>query len=102
MSIDVVNGYVCTSCSDVSLAKKGVDPAHPQDNPASPTYNAAVAKADKAKAGQAVQPSVTFGGQLAALNASNSVTDTNGVSSTTGVNTAAQTYRSGALANFTV
>ncbi|HET8939995.1 MAG TPA: hypothetical protein VFN67_41425 [Polyangiales bacterium] len=28
--MQVVNGYVCRDCSDVALAKKGVDPAQPE------------------------------------------------------------------------
>ena len=31
--IELVNGYVCRDCTDVSLAKRGVDPAHPPDKP---------------------------------------------------------------------
>jgi hypothetical protein len=49
MSMEIVNGYVCQSCSDVSLAKKGVNPAHPKDDPANPAYDAKTAKADKAQ-----------------------------------------------------
>ena len=37
--MQVVNGYVCASCSDVSLAKQGIDPGKPQDNPKSPKYD---------------------------------------------------------------
>ena len=37
--MQVVNGYVCQTCSDVSLAQKGIDPAHPEDNPKSPKYD---------------------------------------------------------------
>ena len=29
-AMQVVNGYVCRDCSDVALAKKGVDPAQPE------------------------------------------------------------------------
>lgn len=28
-----VNGYTCRNCTDVDLAKKHVDPAHPQSGP---------------------------------------------------------------------
>ena len=31
--MNIVNGYVCRNCTDVELAKKGVDPAHPHDGP---------------------------------------------------------------------
>ena len=73
--MEVVNGYVCKSCCDVALAKKGVDPAHPKDDPANPAFDPKVAAADKAKAGGVVRPAVTFGGQLAAVNATASVVD---------------------------
>jgi hypothetical protein len=32
--MEVVNGFVCHDCTDVAYAKKGVDPAHPKDDPA--------------------------------------------------------------------
>jgi hypothetical protein len=28
-----VNGYLCKNCTDVSLAKRHIDPAHPNDGP---------------------------------------------------------------------
>ena len=28
--MQVVNGYVCRNCTDVDLAKKNIDPAHPK------------------------------------------------------------------------
>jgi hypothetical protein len=28
----IVNGYFCRNCADVVLAKKGLDPADPQDS----------------------------------------------------------------------
>jgi hypothetical protein len=31
--MNLVNGYVCANCTDVELAKRGVDPAHPQRGP---------------------------------------------------------------------
>ena len=31
--IETVNGYVCHNCSDVALAKRDIDPAHPKDGP---------------------------------------------------------------------
>ena len=30
MSIRLVHGYACRNCADEELAKKGLDPAHPQ------------------------------------------------------------------------
>lgn len=29
MSMSIVNGYFCRNCADVELAKKGLNPAHP-------------------------------------------------------------------------
>lgn len=31
--MEIVNGYVCHDCTEIDLAKKGVDPAHPKDGP---------------------------------------------------------------------
>jgi hypothetical protein len=28
--MELVNGYYCRNCSDVELAKKNIDPAHPK------------------------------------------------------------------------
>jgi hypothetical protein len=28
--MNIVNGYFCRNCADVELAKRGIDPAHPQ------------------------------------------------------------------------
>ena len=41
--MEVVNGYPCKNCTDVDLAKKGIDPAKPKDGPNG------VYAADKAK-----------------------------------------------------
>lgn len=62
MRIEVVNGYVCRNCTDVDLAKRGVDPAHPKDGPNG------VYKADKAQKPDAPAergPAVRFDGALA-------------------------------------
>jgi hypothetical protein len=39
----IVNGYACANCSDVSLAKRGVDPQRPGTDPLKPA-NAARAR----------------------------------------------------------
>ena len=52
--MEIVNGYVCNNCSDVELAKKGVDPARPKEQPA-------VEQQTPTERG----PAVTFGGELA-------------------------------------
>lgn len=62
MSISIVNGYVCTSCSDVAKAKKGENPADSKDG-AVPTKDARSKDATRANDPAAV----VFGGSLAAL-----------------------------------
>ncbi len=97
MSMEIVNGYVCQSCCDVALAKKGVDPAHPKDDPTSAAYDPAVAKQDKAKASGNYAPAVTFGGALAGLNASVATSTVNQSPKTQ----AARPYTPGSIANLT-
>lgn len=31
--MEVVHGFVCRDCTDIDLAKKDIDPAHPRDGP---------------------------------------------------------------------
>lgn len=77
MSMEIVNGYVCRNCSDVELAKKGVDPAHPKDGPnevgKAPERGPAVkldgALADTASPGVRVQPTAYVPGAVADLRA---------------------------------
>ena len=53
-----VNGYQCWNCTDVSNAKKHIDPQHPKSGP----YGVDAASDPTAKRDQAV----TFGGTLTA------------------------------------
>ncbi len=71
--MEIVNGFPCKNCTDVDLAKKGIDPAKPKDGP-NGVYAADKAKdADKAdKANRGVDdkgpgfgPAVTLSGALA-------------------------------------
>lgn len=64
-----VNGYECRNCTDVDLAKKHIDPAHPKSGP----YNID-AKTDPTRALQNAtsQSAVSFGGQLAGISTSGS------------------------------
>jgi N-acyl-D-aspartate/D-glutamate deacylase len=66
--MQMVNGYQCRNCTDVSYAKKNIDPAHPKDGPV-----------DGGQAKQAAHSNmaVEFGGILSALRASNAVTNDN-------------------------
>ena len=58
--IETVNGYVCHNCSDVALAKRNIDPAHPKDDPTSANAT------NNKNAVQGAADAVTFGGNLAA------------------------------------
>ena len=48
MSIEMVNGYLCRNCTDVDLAKRGVDPSKPKSDPLNPGYDPAGETRDKA------------------------------------------------------
>jgi hypothetical protein len=53
-----VNGYSCKNCTDVDLAKKHIDPAHPKDGPYGVNaQNRATTRS----------PAVVLGGRLAVL-----------------------------------
>ncbi len=56
--IDIVNGYVCNNCSDVALAKRDINPAHPKDGPGGQNKSTDATGIDRNRA-------VTFGGALA-------------------------------------
>jgi hypothetical protein len=71
MRMELVNGYPCFNCTDVDLAKKGINPAKPQDDPRSPNYDPTSANgANSARGPSSARDgaSVTFGGSLTALN----------------------------------
>ena len=68
--MEVVNGYVCKTCTDVEYAKKGIDPARPKDGP-NGVYAADRAK-DTERSKDAARPeaaergpAVSFSGALA-------------------------------------
>jgi hypothetical protein len=69
--MEIVHGFVCKTCCDVDLAKKGINPADPQDdvhNPKSPNYGKAEDPQHPGKPradNPAAPPAVTFGGMLA-------------------------------------
>lgn len=58
MSIRIVNGYPCTSCEDVARAKRGENPAKPDELFADGR--------SVAQAGAGGDPAVVYGGSLAA------------------------------------
>lgn len=56
--IEMVNGYPCANCTDVSNAKRGLDPENPTRDPVKQE------ELDR-KAGRVPEPAVTFGDSLA-------------------------------------
>ena len=62
--MELVNGYSCFNCTDVELAKKGINPAKPQADPRSLNYNPDL---PGAKRSGFDDNAVTFGGALKAL-----------------------------------
>ena len=73
-----VNGYQCRNCSDVDLAKKHIDPAHPKSGP----FNVD-AKSDPTRQAQGA---VKLGGMLAGMNGAASATAPTSAPSGLGVN----------------
>ncbi len=69
MSIEIVNGYPCATCTDVENARKGVDPAHPDQGPdalgKTSDTGAAAGVAASVDAGSDRGPAVTLSGALA-------------------------------------
>jgi len=70
----MVNGYSCKNCTEVDLAKKHIDPAHPKDGPfginKTDASGAPVKKPSEAAlaGGSGLNtPAVVFGGSLANL-----------------------------------
>ncbi|MFI4933311.1 MAG: hypothetical protein ACHP7N_01720 [Caulobacterales bacterium] len=67
--IEIVNGYPCQNCTDAALAQKGINPAFPNANPQSPSYDPAVAaKADHG-------PAFTLSGAAATGSSTGSATN---------------------------
>jgi hypothetical protein len=58
--IEMVNGYPCRTCTDVSNARRGLDPENPTRDPVRQEQL-------DMKAGRVPQPAVTFGERLAGL-----------------------------------
>ncbi|PTM52318.1 hypothetical protein [Phreatobacter oligotrophus] len=56
----IVNGYRCENCTDVSNAKRGLDPENPTHDPLKQE------KLDRER-GRVPEPAVTFTGRLAGL-----------------------------------
>jgi len=68
----IVNGFSCKNCTDVDLAKKHIDPAHPKDGPYGiDAKNQPPSPSDPAKGtvqnANSDTPAVTFGGVLAGV-----------------------------------
>jgi hypothetical protein len=58
--IEMVNGYPCANCTDVSNAKRGLDPENPTRDPVKQE------KLDR-EAGRVSEPAVVYEGRLADL-----------------------------------
>ena len=75
--MQIVNGYVCQNCSDVALAKKDIDPAHPDQGTANADASGKSGKTGGTAQGSS-QPgfaanAVAFGGALGQANANSPV-----------------------------
>jgi hypothetical protein len=64
-----VNGYSCKNCTEVDLAKKHIDPAHPKDGPYGINKTDAPGAAAASDGASLNSPAVKFGGALAGLSA---------------------------------
>ncbi len=104
VALEIVNGFVCQTCADTTLAKAGKDPAHPyadktiagdQADSASKTGKANASDAAASTDGNAASPAVTFGGVLAQINSLSSTSASSGAPSTS------QPYSSGSVFNVT-
>jgi hypothetical protein len=62
-SFQIVNGYICFDCSDVALAQKGINPAHPPNSPGASTQSNGSSGTPGSSNAQST-PAVTFGGSL--------------------------------------
>jgi hypothetical protein len=62
-SFQIVNGYVCFNCSDVALAQKDINPAHPPNSP-DPSGQTNGPSAAQGSSNTQSTPAVTFGGSL--------------------------------------
>jgi hypothetical protein len=70
-----VNGYECRNCTDVDLAKKHIDPAHPKSGPFNVDAKSDPTRILQNATNQGVQSgtnqgAVSFGGQLAGISTS--------------------------------
>ena len=59
----MVNGYACSNCTDVSYARKNIDPAHPKDGPFG-VYAKDKQPPVVSEGGVEPNAAVRFGGQL--------------------------------------
>ena len=85
--MEIVHGYVCKTCCDVDLAKKGINPADPQDdvhNPRSPNYGKTEDPQHPGKPKPTWEAqAVTLSGALAQVNGAPNIADPGGTASST-------------------
>lgn len=65
MSMEVINGFVCKTCTDVENAKRFIDPARPEAGPVNRQSNEAVQRG----------PAVVLGGALAGVEPTTALRD---------------------------
>jgi len=75
-SFQIVNGYVCFNCSDVALAQKDINPAHPPNSPDVSSQSNGAGAAQGSSNTQST-PAVTFGGSLSQSQGAAAVQPTN-------------------------
>jgi len=67
-AFQIVNGYVCFNCSDVALAQKDINPAHPPNRPyPAPPSATGDGSGPQGASNTQTTPAVTFGGSLGQL-----------------------------------
>ena len=64
--MQIVNGFACMNCTDVEHAKKGIDPAHPDQTA---TVSGPRDAEASSPTGTLTRNAVSFGGSLSHLNA---------------------------------
>jgi hypothetical protein len=79
-SFQIVNGYVCFNCSDVALAQKDINPAHPPNSPSSQTNGSS---GTPGSSNTQSTPAVTFGGSLSQSQGAAAVQPSGGAGATT-------------------
>jgi hypothetical protein len=97
-SFQIVNGYVCFNCSDVALAQRDINPAHPPNSP-DPSGQANGSSGAQGSSNTQSTPAVTFGGSLSQTQGAAAVQPTGAAGVTTTTSPQAQPGQNGAQLN---